>query len=455
MGRTGRKRDGAILILLSKGKEEESYKKALDNYQYIQKAIATGEKFIFRHDMSPRILPKTIVPEVDKKIVEIPKEQPEETARPGGKKRLTKVPAKKFHMPDGVETGFVKASNIGKPKGKKQTTLSMFPEETSDEYESPNEVIEEGLDVKVAEVADPSTYLITEEEKQFLLRNFAKVASDEDQVWSVPDVNKAYQSNRRPTPVRYVRHGAASTSFVNLMKKIREIENDEFFNDNYEFKYDPAHLKLLKKPAFVADPERPRPSKAKTTSKATPKVTPKVTPKASAFSRPVIDSTYTPLPSSNSSLPSFTSLKMKTTLKRTYSFSSEPLLLSKKARTSPSIELNDGCDDEVVHLDSSPPDFTSRRRHPSGSSPDVLRAVNKNVQDSEDNSEDSDESELPTFDSMLSMAKAKLTPKEPKENKVPPKKRISRGRSSGGAIEPKKAPKRNVVVDSEEDEDED
>jgi ATP-dependent DNA helicase MPH1 len=115
MGRTGRKRAGNIVLLLMRGKEEESFIKAKDNYEQMQKMISSGERFAFRHDLSVRIIPREVKPVVDKRIIEIPIENTQDGSLPEPKRRSAKgkkKPVKKFHMPDGVEIGFQKASRI-------------------------------------------------------------------------------------------------------------------------------------------------------------------------------------------------------------------------------------------------------------------------------------------------------------------------------------------------------
>ena len=122
MGRTGRKRAGNIVLLLMKGKEEEKFLEAKDNYQKMQQLICDGDGFTFRHDLSTRIVPRDARPEVDKRRVEIPFENSQNTTLPEPKKTaagLKKKPAKKkFNMPDGVETGFMKASLFGQPSAR-------------------------------------------------------------------------------------------------------------------------------------------------------------------------------------------------------------------------------------------------------------------------------------------------------------------------------------------------
>jgi ATP-dependent DNA helicase MPH1 len=115
IGRTGRKRLGRVVLLLMKGKEENDYAKSQDNYLWIQKTIADTSRYTYHDEQSPRILPKDAVPVVDKRPVDIPVEntQPLDLNERNKKaKTKTKRPPKKFHMPDGVRTTFVRASKL-------------------------------------------------------------------------------------------------------------------------------------------------------------------------------------------------------------------------------------------------------------------------------------------------------------------------------------------------------
>ncbi|KAI1390121.1 P-loop containing nucleoside triphosphate hydrolase protein [Hypoxylon trugodes] len=117
MGRTGRKRAGRVVLLLMRGKEEDNYAKSKDGYEKMQHMICDGSRFNFRHDLSARIVPRDIRPEVDMRAVEIPVENTQAHGLPEPKKGRAKKkkPPKKFHMPDGVETGFASvASLLGK-----------------------------------------------------------------------------------------------------------------------------------------------------------------------------------------------------------------------------------------------------------------------------------------------------------------------------------------------------
>jgi ATP-dependent DNA helicase MPH1 len=141
MGRTGRKRAGRVVLLLMRGKEEDNYAKSKDGYEKMQSMICEGSRFNFRHDLSTRIVPRDTRPEVDMRHVEIPVENTQEAGLPEPKKRRTakKRPPKKFHMPDGVETGFqTVASMLGKANGTKKSKAQRVPTEEDEVAEIPD-----------------------------------------------------------------------------------------------------------------------------------------------------------------------------------------------------------------------------------------------------------------------------------------------------------------------------
>ncbi|KAH7408206.1 hypothetical protein DE146DRAFT_365070 [Phaeosphaeria sp. MPI-PUGE-AT-0046c] len=134
MGRTGRKRQGKIIMLQMHGKEENDANKAKDSYERMQELIANGSSFNFHEDVSRRILPPDVKPVVDRRVVEIPQENSQQDWLPEPKKRgRMKKPPKVFHMPDGVLTGFVTAGRMdeeigSKGRGKK-AAAKVYPSE--------------------------------------------------------------------------------------------------------------------------------------------------------------------------------------------------------------------------------------------------------------------------------------------------------------------------------------
>lgn len=152
MGRTGRKRDGKVLLLFS-GNEELKFDKAMGGYEYIQKHIMAGKMI----SLLPRnrIIPQSFTPIVERQFIEIPEENNEikevededEIIRiattymtQGTSKRattkVTKKPAKQFFMPDNVVTGFRSAHQLVDPEAKPLATEEKeYPSSGNDTLE--------------------------------------------------------------------------------------------------------------------------------------------------------------------------------------------------------------------------------------------------------------------------------------------------------------------------------
>ncbi|RPA86663.1 P-loop containing nucleoside triphosphate hydrolase protein [Ascobolus immersus RN42] len=218
MGRTGRKRNGNIILLLTKGKEEEQSLKAKDNYNFMQRLIEKGDRFTYCQD-APRILPPGVEPRCEKKVIEINRNEPEPTGRPGGKKRITKMPEKKFFMPDGAITGFLTGSGkkISTPKALKENkaafTLDSDPEEVDPDKE-------------VAEIDPDAKCTLTEEEERELRYIYTDVPDASQIVITYPDSSRFYHLQGTYRPTRLVSHSAATRRFQRLRDTVAELVVD-------------------------------------------------------------------------------------------------------------------------------------------------------------------------------------------------------------------------------------
>ncbi|KAL2199783.1 hypothetical protein P885DRAFT_29803 [Corynascus similis CBS 632.67] len=217
MGRTGRKRAGNIVLLLMKGREEEKFLEAKDNYQKMQQLICNGDNFTFRHDLSTRILPRDIRPEVDKRIVDIPVENSQNPSLPEPKKTaagLRKKPAKKkFNMPDGVETGFTKASFFGRAAGQ-TAKVPKGPVETD----------------FLVEVPDLAKVLLSQSQTdrfERLYKSLPKATFDEVHELRLDGVNLgAYPAAQRVLrPTINLKHGQYTRRCVRLFKTLGQYQN--------------------------------------------------------------------------------------------------------------------------------------------------------------------------------------------------------------------------------------
>lgn len=229
IGRTGRKRMGRVVLLMMRGKEENDYTKAKDNYVYIQKSIADAGNYEYREDESPRILPREVQPVVDKRVVDIPVENSQpidlnERSRRAKGGRKAKRPAKKFHMPDGVRTGFVKASRVDsdgdegdeepaqkrKTLAKKKAARKSLPEPQPDP-------------VQVPSLED---VFLTDAQDREHERKYARLADgDSDAVIRGPDPLAHPHALGSESRTKYIRQGRAAKVLHQTMRAIQDIDD--------------------------------------------------------------------------------------------------------------------------------------------------------------------------------------------------------------------------------------
>jgi ATP-dependent DNA helicase MPH1 len=215
MGRTGRKRAGNIVLLLMRGKEEESFIKAKDNYEQMQKMISSGSRFNFRHDLSVRIIPRDIVPVVEKKMIEIPIENTQDPSLPEPRRRPTKAlkrPPKKFHMPDGVQTGFQKASKLS------AEGATLLDRGVTVKY---NELQKNEL----APIPKLESVFLSVEEEEELRERYQSIPGSDFQEVEMPDVTVQTVAQRSLGPVCSVAHGEYAKRCVELFKTLADSQD--------------------------------------------------------------------------------------------------------------------------------------------------------------------------------------------------------------------------------------
>ncbi|KAJ5143365.1 uncharacterized protein N7515_002152 [Penicillium bovifimosum] len=217
MGRTGRKRAGNITLLLMKGKEEDSYTKAKDNYEKMQQMIANRARFTFHDDRSPRILPAGIRPVPDRRNIDIPLENSQqESLEPKGKGRAPKRPPKVFHMPDDVETGFTRASAMGGDKPAKKTSKKAATPKKRPRTPTPEPVAIPSLEDVV----------LSTSEQQELENHYQNIGATSPQFIRFPrnDAFPRLQLVERPT--KKVKHGSLTRRMIKALQKMDEAGPD-------------------------------------------------------------------------------------------------------------------------------------------------------------------------------------------------------------------------------------
>ncbi|KAL9611532.1 MAG: hypothetical protein Q9167_003816 [Letrouitia subvulpina] len=209
MGRTGRKRAGNIIVTLMKGKEENNFIKAKDNYEKMQAEIASGTKFDF-HDESRRIIPKDIQPIVEKKIIDIPLENTQaELPEPRKRAKPPKRPPKKFHMPDVEQKGFVKASRLG--AGNRPDMGDVLLSTTTTKLLAALEPIPPLDDV-----------LLSKAEQRELERRYLDIKGDTPEIVDVPHLDSFPSLQRLGRPTRFVKHGRMTNRAISMLMNMHK-----------------------------------------------------------------------------------------------------------------------------------------------------------------------------------------------------------------------------------------
>ncbi|KAK5404420.1 3'-5' DNA helicase [Exophiala xenobiotica] len=213
MGRTGRKRAGNIVLLLMRGKEHDDYYKAKDNYRVMQEKIENGKEFQYHEDLSPRIVPMEIKPNVDKRVVEIPIEnsQPGPLEPKRRRAKNPKKPPKKFHMPDGVETGFTFLG--GSKKARNGTKANAKTPESN-------------KDKEVALLAPLEKVLLTAAEEEQLDERYVKLAGTEDEYIRHVRFDAFPEQQQRLGKTTAVKHSKATQTIVKAFRAMRDPSQD-------------------------------------------------------------------------------------------------------------------------------------------------------------------------------------------------------------------------------------
>ncbi|KAF2717418.1 P-loop containing nucleoside triphosphate hydrolase protein [Polychaeton citri CBS 116435] len=271
IGRTGRKRVGRVCLLLMKTKEVDDYAKAKDNYAWIQRSIADPSKYNYHDDRSPRVLPATSKPEVDKRVIDIPIENTQpvdlnEKGRRGKGKGRQKRPPKKFHMPDGVQTGFVNASRLDSDNEEDAQTNTIA------RSKSVRKTVTKSTKAKAEPVPEPvqvpflGDVVLNQAQQKDLERRYARTADrDEDNTISAPDPSRFPEAMLNPGRIRYMHHGRAAKSTARALQAVQSVNDDTLerwkgFLHQEDLQYDDESRARLVSPPLahsIADTESP------------------------------------------------------------------------------------------------------------------------------------------------------------------------------------------------------
>ncbi len=216
MGRTGRKRAGNIVVTLMKGKEENNFIKAKDNYEKMQVEIASGARFTFHDEESRRIVPKDIQPVVDKRVIDIPPENTQaDLPEPTKRGKPPKRPRKKFNMPDGVRTGFVRASKLEEDEDSEHALISKSPPKRHhSRLSSP------------ARLPSLEEVLLTPAQERELERKYLDIKGDTSQVVEIPRNDAFPNLQRSLRSTKLIGHGQVTQRTVDMLASMHRMPHN-------------------------------------------------------------------------------------------------------------------------------------------------------------------------------------------------------------------------------------
>lgn len=183
IGRTGRKKDGYVHVLLSEDREERNWEKADDNYKDIQRFILRAEHLELYADVE-RLIPEHIKPECLEMVMEIEEYVREDRSRkaaeplPKGKKRVRNDDVMR-NIPDGASTGFVSVKDLLKKTVKKRKKAAQPVDfENAGEDDEEDREIEAGIGGLLAKRRTVSMPAAAEQPKAKKMRRTATMAAD-------------------------------------------------------------------------------------------------------------------------------------------------------------------------------------------------------------------------------------------------------------------------------------
>ncbi|CAI5759515.1 unnamed protein product [Candida verbasci] len=254
MGRTGRKRDGKVVLLFSSN-EESKFDKAMGGYEYIQQHIMKGE-LINLHQQN-RLIPNNYEPIVIKKFIEIPEENTEIKAEEdedeiiriatqymlksqkqhqkqnkGKSKKSTK---KRFNMPENVETGFRTVTSMLKDASENNDISKNETDKSKNSQLIHNEmdvsktsalIIDHDSNLKPNEIINDSDFF---SEDELVVNDFNKLKDIENSP-SKSKVNTGTQKVNQQASQK-----SKTTSIIDQLRnsKRRKLEKTPDINESY------------------------------------------------------------------------------------------------------------------------------------------------------------------------------------------------------------------------------
>ncbi|KAM4663535.1 Fanconi anemia group M protein [Discoglossus pictus] len=203
MGRTGRKRHGRIVVIISEGREERTYNQSQSNKRSIYKAILGNKQTLHFNHQSPRMVPDGINPRVHKMFI-----------TQGAYKSKDNVPA--FSKDKRSSTGNRKSSIFFNAEDSMKEDWPL----THAEFNTWNTSYRLQESDEIADVILPRTHFEyfpdTEETTEATSENVRELSLTEWKLWQ-----------NRPFPTDLVDHSDRCKHFIAIMEMIEVMRHEE------------------------------------------------------------------------------------------------------------------------------------------------------------------------------------------------------------------------------------
>ncbi|XP_021258717.1 Fanconi anemia group M protein isoform X2 [Numida meleagris] len=219
MGRTGRQRQGRVVIILAEGREERTYNQSQSNKRSIQKAIS-GNKMLHFYQHSPRMIPEGINPELHRMFITAEKYEPNNS------RKLSRGRPSSLHH---------KSALFSCVTGPKETRCHENWFLSPEEYEIWDRLYRLKESDGVKEPVLPQTRFET-------LENLDETSKSEEEAAHKLSLSEWSIWQNRPFPTSMVDHSDRCYHFIGVMEMI-EVMRQEQGDCSYELELQP-HLRI-------------------------------------------------------------------------------------------------------------------------------------------------------------------------------------------------------------------
>ncbi|XP_019330330.1 PREDICTED: Fanconi anemia group M protein, partial [Aptenodytes forsteri] len=220
MGRTGRRRQGRIVVILAEGREERTYNQSQSNKRSIHKAIS-GNKMLHFYQHSPRMIPQGINPKLHKMFITAEKYEPSDSRMLAKKRRSSSLQHK--------------SALFSCVTGRKQIhcheSWSLSPEEF--------EIWDRHYRIKESDGLKEPILRQTQFET---LENLEEISKHEEKATRELSLSEWRIWQNRPFPTSMVGHSDRCYHFISVMEMI-ELMRHEQGDCSYELEIQP-HLRI-------------------------------------------------------------------------------------------------------------------------------------------------------------------------------------------------------------------